>query len=55
VVSYDGEDVECFVVDCRCGGHFILTSDTVQESSLHVDKWNVECDTCSLLIRVDNK
>jgi hypothetical protein len=56
VVDIDGSDVESFLFDCRCGGLFLLTVDTVEETSLrNVESWNVECETCSLLLRVVNK
>ena len=54
VVDVDGIDVEAFVSECRCGGSFVLTLDTVTETKRSVDKWNVECDTCSLLMTVVN-
>jgi hypothetical protein len=55
VVDVDGNDVDAFVVECRCGGNFVLTSDTVDETRRFVDKWNVDCDTCSLQLVVANK
>ena len=54
MVDVDGIDVEAFVSECRCGGSFVLTLDTVTETKRSVDKWNVECDTCSLLMTVVN-